>query len=174
MMHFEAIVEALTSTTNDVFQMMLGLNPERGEPYVNRNPPGPSTGIISVVGLAGSWIGTGTLCCTGEAACKISSKMLMMDCPEVNEDVLDAMAELTNMIIGNFKTAAENILGPMGLSIPTVIYGMQFTARSAGKEEWTIVPFFFEGEQIDVRVCLTPNRGLSHLLPMTNSTVATS
>lgn len=30
MMHFEAIVEALTSTTNDLLQMMLGLNPERG------------------------------------------------------------------------------------------------------------------------------------------------
>jgi chemotaxis protein CheX len=91
--------------------------------------------------------------------------MLMMPYTEVNEDVLDAVSELTNMILGNFKTAAEGELGPLGLSIPTVIYGLSFCARSAGKEQWIIVPFRCEGESFEVRVCLTPNRGFTHLAP---------
>lgn len=164
MMQLEHMVNTVTAITQEVCQTMLGMEVEVGAAYVDRNPPGPSHGIISLIGLAGAWMGTGSLCCSGDAACKLSSRFLMTEFDTVNEDVLDAMAELTNMIIGNFKTAAEEHLGPLGLSIPTVIYGMSFSARSAGKEEWLIVPFGFEGHTLDVRLCLTPNRGLSHLV----------
>ena len=40
--------------------------------------------------------------------------------------MLDAVAEVTNMIIGNVKTVLESRLGAMGLSTPTVIYGRNF------------------------------------------------
>ncbi len=59
--------------------------------------------------------------------------MLMTEAPSVNEDVLDAVAELTNMIIGSVKTDLESQLGPLGLSIPTVVFGRNFRTRSAGR-----------------------------------------
>jgi len=86
--------------------------------------------------------------------------MLGMDYTEVNEDVLDAISEIANMISGNFKTIAETYLGPLGLSIPTVVYGLNFSARTAGKEKWMVVPFACGDEIIEFKVCLTPNRGL--------------
>ncbi len=58
--------------------------------------------------------------------------MLMTEAPSVNEDVLDAVAELTNMIIGNVKTELEAQVGPLGLSIPTVVYGRNFQTKTAG------------------------------------------
>ena len=58
----------------------------------------------------------------------------MTESPAVNEEVLDAVGELTNMIIGNVKTVAEAIVGPLNLSVPTVIYGRNFTSRSLGKQ----------------------------------------
>ena len=172
MIQTETIVQQIISITQDVFQTMIGLDIVAGNYVVDRNPPGPSNGIISVIGLAGSWIGTGSICCSAEFGCKVSSQMLMMPYTEVNEDVLDAVSELTNMIIGNFKTAAENELGPLGLSIPTVIYGLNFCARSAGKEQWIIVPFHCENDTFEVRVCLTPNRGFTHLAPQMASSSA--
>jgi chemotaxis protein CheX len=172
MIQTDVIVKQIASITQNVFQTMIGLEVMPGQHVVDRNPPGPSSGIISVIGLAGTWIGTGSICCSGEFGCKISSQMLMVPYTEVNEDVLDAVSELTNMIIGNFKTAAESELGPLGLSIPTVIYGYSFCARSAGKEEWIIVPFTCEGEAFEVRVCLTPNRGFSYRAPQLANTVA--
>ena len=84
--------------------------------------------------------------------------MLMMDAQSVDGDVLDAVAEVANMIIGNVKTGLEQELGPMGMSIPTIIFGKNFSARSAGNEEWLTVPFTSEGERIEVKFCLTPNR----------------
>jgi CheY-specific phosphatase CheX len=44
--------------------------------------------------------------------------------------VLDAFAELIDMIIGNVKTALEEHLGPMGMSVPTVVHGKNFTTRT--------------------------------------------
>ena len=57
--------------------------------------------------------------------------LLITEYAAINEDVLDSVAEVTNMIIGNVKTALEDRLGAMGLSTPTVIYGRNFQTRSA-------------------------------------------
>ena len=47
-------------------------------------------------------------------ACRICSQMLMTESSAVNEEVLDAVAELTNMIIGSVKTDLESISGRSG------------------------------------------------------------
>jgi chemotaxis protein CheX len=158
-----AIVNAVHCATEEVFSTMLGLDVVAGEPYTETNAPGPSDGIIGVIGLAGVWVGTASVCCNVRMGCKMASQMLGMDYTEVNEDVLDAISEITNMIIGSFKTEAEMYFGPLGLSIPTVIYGLQFSARTAGKEQWVVVPFLCGEDSVDVKVCLTPNRGLPRM-----------
>ncbi len=158
------VVNAIRSATENEFSTMLGLPVAPGYPYTEFNPPLPRDGIIAVIGMAGVWVGSGSICCSGQTACLMSSQMLGIECPpEVNEDVLDAMSEITNMIVGGFKTAAEAYLGALGLSLPTVIYGLSFSARTAGKEQWTVVPFTGREVSLEVKICLTPNRGLSHL-----------
>jgi chemotaxis protein CheX len=62
------------------------------------------------------------------------------------------------MIIGNVKTSIEERLGPMGLSIPTVIYGRNFSSRTVGKQNWTVVPFHLGEERLEIQLCLAPNR----------------
>jgi chemotaxis protein CheX len=81
-----------------------------------------------------------------------------MEAEAVDGDVLDAVAEVANMVIGNVKTGLEQDLGPLGMSIPTIIFGKNFSARSAGSEEWLTVPFYCENERIEVKLCLAPNR----------------
>jgi Chemotaxis phosphatase CheX len=62
-------------------------------------------------------IGTGSISCSGSAACHMTSQMLGTEYQEMNEDVLDAVSEIANMIIGGFKTTAELYLGALGPSI---------------------------------------------------------
>ena len=81
----------------------------------------------------------------------------MTETSAVNEEVLDAVAELTNMIIGSVKTDLEAHLGPLGLSIPTVVFGRNFKTRSAGNTEWMNVTFDWDGERLLVKMCLAPN-----------------
>ena len=154
----QVLAHIVQSATHEVFTTMLSMELSPEGVFLEKTPPAPTEGVVSLIGLAGRWVGTGCLFCSGAFACRISSQMLMTPIASVGEDVLDVMAELTNMIIGNVKTGLEDALGPMGLSIPTVVYGKNFTTRSAGDGEWTVFPFSLDGERLDVKICLAPSR----------------
>jgi chemotaxis protein CheX len=158
----EKIVKAVQAATEEVFTTMLGMEVRAGDPYVETNAPGPTDGVVSLVGLAGSWSGSGSIHCSASFACKLCSQFLMTDFQSVDEEVLDAVAELANMIIGNFKNIAEADLGPLMLSIPTVVFGRNFTTRNLGKHEWTVIPFQCGDERFDVQICLIPTREPTH------------
>jgi chemotaxis protein CheX len=87
----------------------------------------------------------------------MASRLLLAKYDHLDEDVLDAVAEVTNMIIGNVKTGLEDRFGPMGLSTPTVIYGRNFQTRGARHQEWTVVPFPLGNERMCVQMCLAPS-----------------
>lgn len=158
----EELADLITRAATDVFTTMLGMELVSGAHYTDHKDPEPQDGVVSLIGMAGEWVGMGSVACSAEFACRISSNFLMSECPAVNDEVLDAVAEITNMIIGNVKTGLEERLGPMGLSIPTVVYGKNFTTRSLGQNEWTVVPFDCGGETMEVQVCLA-RRGEGHL-----------
>ncbi|HEX5227176.1 MAG TPA: chemotaxis protein CheX [Bryobacteraceae bacterium] len=153
----EDLAEAIRAATNDVFTTMLSLTVTAGEVFVEKEEAVPSSGVVSLIGLAGSWVGSGSLACSADCASKIASALLGTPYTAIDEDVLDAVAEVTNMIIGNVKTALETRLGAMGLSTPTVIYGRNFQTRSSGSQEWTVVPFDLEDSRMCVQVCIAPN-----------------
>jgi CheY-specific phosphatase CheX len=154
----DVIIHVLQSATRDVFATMLGMEVVSLPPHQESYPSSPSEGVVSLIGLAGAWMGTGAVSCSATLASKISSQMLMSETEAVNEEVLDVIAEITNMIIGNVKTGLEDRLGPMGLSIPTVVFGRNFTTRSIADGHWTVCPFQVGEEQLMVKLCLTPNR----------------
>jgi chemotaxis protein CheX len=58
------------------------------------------------------------------------------------------------MIVGGVKTDLEPYLGPLGLSIPTVIFGRNFKTRTAGSTEWIVVKFPWDDEVLLVKMCL--------------------
>ncbi len=158
------IVKALQVATGAVFTTMLDMEVRSGKPYVETNTPRPSDGVASLVGLAGSWTGIGSIHCSASFACKISSQLLLTEFHSVDEEVLDAVAELANLIIGSFKNIVEADLGPLMLSIPTVVFGSHFTTRNLGKPEWTVIPFKCGRERLEVQICLVPTR--EKLLPV--------
>jgi chemotaxis protein CheX len=153
----DELVEAIRAATGEVFTTMLNLSVTPGEVFVEKEEAVPSSGVVSLIGLAGSWVGSGSLACSAGCATKIASALLMASYEGINEEVLDAVAEVTNMIIGNVKTVLETRLGAMGLSTPTVIYGRNFQTRSSGNQEWTVVPFSLDDERMCVQVCIAPN-----------------
>lgn len=157
-MNSDQVICHITTAVQDVFSMMLGFELTPGEPYTTKTAPIPHAGVMAFVGLTGDWVGTGGLSCSASFACKMSSQFLLTKFDAVNEEVLDAVAEITNMIHGNVKTALESEVGPLGLSIPTVVLGRNFTCRPGGDAEWVIAPFQDGHEQMEVHFCLTPRR----------------
>jgi chemotaxis protein CheX len=166
----EIIVKSVTESTLQVFSTMLGVDIVCGEVSVQSGMPEATEGVVSFIGLAGSWAGTGSVSCSPILACRICAQMLMCEAAAVNEEVLDTVAELTNMIIGSVKTELEQHLGPLGLSIPTVVYGRNFKTKSAGGAEWIVVNFQWDDETLVVKLCLEPKEQAAHVLFHTSTT----
>jgi len=152
----QKLVEYATSATSEVFSTMLGMELEGQASRQDPDFPTINDGVMALVGLAGSWTGAGVICCTAAFACKLCNQFIGTAVEAVDEEVLDAVGEVANMIIGNFKTSVEEHVGALGLSVPTVIYGRNFTSRSIGQNSWTVLPFRSGDEVLEVRVCLAP------------------
>jgi chemotaxis protein CheX len=157
MMEQKAIIDSIQKATVDIFSTMLSLDP-KADPFRNATAcPSVQDGVMSFVSLDGPWVGTGVMTCTSGVACRLSAAFLMMpEVPAMNEEVLDCIGELTNMVIGNFKTDAESILGPLTLGVPTVIYGKNFMSRSMGGNDWLIMPFHCGEDEFEIQICLRP------------------
>lgn len=164
----DLIVDRIRHAAAEVCSTMLGVELPTGEASTENGSPAVNDGVVSLIGLAGAWVGTGCLSCSPALACRLCSLMLMTESSAVNEDVLDAVAELTNMIIGSVKNDLEPHLGPLGLSIPTVVFGRNFKTRSAGSTEWTVVRFPWEGDCLSVKLFLAPaeraSQSLTHVI----------
>ena len=161
----ETLIESMARATAQVFSTMLALEVQVTESLVEKGMPEATDGLVSFIGLAGTWAGTGSLTCTKNLGCRICSQMLMAESSSIDEDVLDAVAEITNMVIGSVKTDLEGLLGPLGLSIPTVVFGRNFTTKSAGSTDWMVVRFKCEDEYMSVKMCLAPSDKITHVIP---------
>lgn len=150
------IAEIVSSASDEVFSTMLNLRLDRGKVSVDRTNPPNFDGVLVLVGIAGTWLGLGRIAMSPRFACEIASGLLLTPCEVVNEEVLDAVAEIGNMIIGSVKVSLEEHLGALNLSVPTVLYGINYQARSMGATEWTVVPFKCGDEALEVRFCLMP------------------
>jgi chemotaxis protein CheX len=151
------LIDSICRSAINVFTTMLGVELGPGETSIEHGVLEANDGVVSFIGVAGAWAGSGVVVCSPELACRICNKMLMTENSAINEEVLDAVAEVTNMIIGCVKTDIEREVGPLGLSIPTVVFGKNFRTKSVGTTDWVIARFHWEDEILLVKMCLAPH-----------------
>ena len=152
----------IVSAACDVFGTMLNLTLEPAESHMEPVHPATYDGVVALIGVGGPWTGTGRISCSPEFACAMAGALLMSGYESVDEDVMDAVAEVVNMVVGNVKTLLEERIGSLALSIPTVIYGRNYKTRSAGVMEWTVVPFRCGAELLEVRFNLMETPKVTH------------
>lgn len=146
----------MRAATTEVFGTMLGIGIEPEEPGSGPAVESEEYGIVSLLGLTGEWTGSAGLCCSAPCGCWIASQMLYSEYPEVNDEVRDAVGEITNMIVGNFKNSIHAQTGPLGMSTPTVICGRQMTTANGGAHEWIVFRFRSAEHSFQLIVQLQP------------------
>jgi chemotaxis protein CheX len=105
----------------EVFQTMLNAKIERTGLGLMENNQAlyPVSGII---GISGKGVGTVVLSMQPSVAIKAASIMMMDDTlKEINDDVLDAVGELTNMICGDAKAKLAQY--QLSISLPNILCG---------------------------------------------------
>jgi chemotaxis protein CheX len=159
------LIRCILDATICVFDIMLDSAVVPGIPSADaREAEG---GLVSLVGLTGPWSGTGSFACTPGVASRLYSRLLPMDPPPdaeaITDEIMDTIAELTNMIVGNIKNVLEQRVGPMAINIPMVVYGRNFQFKRVAGATGISVPFAWGEDRFDVRLCLAVTAEKSQL-----------
>ncbi|NLY00591.1 MAG: chemotaxis protein CheX [Rhodopirellula sp.] len=118
-MQVEYINPFVTSLKN-AFKTMLNCDARRGAIAVKEGNRAKHS-VSGVIGLSGRAAGTVVLSFSEAVALKAASTMLMTEMTTIDEDVLDAVGELTNMVAGAAKAELEE--HQLQVSLPNVITG---------------------------------------------------
>lgn len=114
-------INPVISGLEHVFKTMLNCNVERTGLGLMENNQAlyPVSGII---GISGRGVGTVVLSMQESVALKSAGAMLMTDgLTEIDDDVLDAVGELTNMVCGEAKAKLEQYR--LSMSLPNILCG---------------------------------------------------
>jgi len=89
----------------------------------------PGKYFVSSIGFVGDYTGLISLYCSGDLSVHIAECMLGSKIDDVDEEVRDALGELTNLVVGTFKSKLGTDKQPFKQSIPAVIDGNDFTTN---------------------------------------------
>ncbi|MEW5773859.1 MAG: chemotaxis protein CheX [Thermodesulfobacteriota bacterium] len=147
------VVKPFLHAVENVISTMAMVEVKAGKPYMKRDNVacGDVSGIISMSGDR-----NGTISVTfSEAAIKvIVSNMLGEQITEMNQDVKDAVGELTNMISGQARRGLAEIGMTMNGGIPTVITGKDHSISHICKDPLLAIPFETPNGPFTVEVSL--------------------
>ncbi len=167
----DSIVEDIISCTNEVFETMIPMDIKcNGSYYRKENMI--SSDVTSLVSFTGEHSGIVAFFGSKDIAIKITSEMLGMEIAEIDQDVIDAMGELSNMIGGTLKNKVTETFGAMHLSVPIVIAGADMSISSSkdkngltsstgltcdSTNSWMMTPFTSDGETFNIGFVVKKN-----------------
>lgn len=135
------IINPFAASTVSVFATMLGCQLTRGSLQLRSNRLRPEYEINGLVGLTGVVSGTVVLSMQEQVALHAAEAMLgrgsLPNC--VNDEVIDAVGEITNMVAGAAKAYLSAY--ELNLSIPTVIIGKNTRIGFNSKVDPICVPY---------------------------------
>jgi chemotaxis protein CheX len=109
--------------------------------------------IMALIGLSGPIRGTVALVFPVSTALAMVSRLVGSDQHVVDETVLDAVAEMVNMVAGGAKTKLKKADGvPIDLGLPTVVRGQSYMVAYSSHSVWLDVPFSSELGAFNLRV----------------------
>jgi len=145
-------INPFLEATMSVLKTMAFLEPIPGNPYIKKG--GAASGDISgIVGITGE--AEGSLCLSFSKGCIlfIISKMLGEEQKEINEEVKDAVGELTNMISGDSRRRLQEIGHSFQGAIPSVISGPEHEVKHITRGPILSIPFTTQAGDFIVEVC---------------------
>lgn len=132
--HINPFLKAVTNT----FATMLSVEAHRGELALG-DPNSRMYPISGLIGLSGKAHGMVVINLSTEVALRAASTMLMTECTEVDDDVIDAVGELANMVAGQAKTELQEY--DLSVGLPNVVTGEGHSVRFPSASPPLAVPF---------------------------------
>ena len=123
-----ALKDTLLDSAKEVFESMVFM------PLSLVDEEMPDTGeamLLGTITFTGSLEGCLSISCGDAGARTIAANMLCLDSPDElsDEDIIDAIGEIANMVMGSVKTRIQDTVPDITISIPSVIQGRELHSR---------------------------------------------
>ncbi len=147
-------INPFIKATIESFSTMIGIDikPDKIRLKDNANTTHDISGII---GLSGGARGAIALSFPRDCALDVVSKFIGEEVTDINEDVTDAIGELSNIIAGYAKKDLTEF--SIQISLPSVITGQGHKVSDAKDVKAMIIPFVYENYTFDLGVALVSN-----------------
>ncbi|MCG8620086.1 MAG: chemotaxis protein CheX [Desulfobacterales bacterium] len=146
------LVNPFINATINVLETMAFVTVTAGKPYLKKDnvAVGDVTGVLGLTGVA-----HGTIAVTFEEKCILTvvSNMFGETMDSLNEDIADAVGELTNMISGQARRELDEVGKVFKAAIPSVITGKNHTIRHYSDGPKIAIPFETDGGKFTIEVC---------------------
>ncbi|RLB87626.1 MAG: chemotaxis protein CheX [Deltaproteobacteria bacterium] len=146
------LINPFIDATICVLETMAFVKVMPGKPYLKKDnfAVGDVTGILGLTGIA-----NGTIAVTFEEKCilTIVSNMFGEPMDTLNDDISDAVGELTNMISGQARRGLEQMGKVFKAAIPSVVTGKNHSIRHYSEGPKIAIPFNTDGGNFTIEVC---------------------
>lgn len=113
------MAQAIEQAALEVFALMVGVDLALVAQSTTAWPQHEST-VVSSFELSGAISGTARVFYPLPLANRMTCRMLQVEPPVAEMDILDAAGEIANMIVGNVRNCLGNPWGPIDIGTPTV------------------------------------------------------
>ena len=149
-------VNSFVEGVGGVFGTMVGVAAHRCPMKVSEGS-GDGAALTSLVGICGSALhGMVVMRFPRETALDVATRMGGQPQETIGAEVIDAVAELVNMIAGSAK-AKLNCEPPLQLGMPTVVEGGDYKVSYPGKSTWLEVPFESDAGRFTLELTFVSN-----------------
>ncbi len=146
------LINPFINATINVLETMAFISVTAGKPYVKTDnvAVGDVSGVLGLTGVA-----NGTIAVTFEEKCilTIVSNMFGETMTELNNEIADAVGELTNMISGQARRELEQIGKVFKAAIPSVVTGRDHSIIHYSDGPKIAIPFSTESGEFTIEVC---------------------
>ena len=146
------LVNPFINATINVLETMAFVDVNAGRPYVKSDSVavGDVSGVLGLTGVA-----NGTISVTFEEECilTIVSNMFGETMSELNNEIADAVGELTNMISGQARRELEEMGKVFKAAIPSVITGRKHSIVHYSDGPKIAIPFNTADGDFTIEVC---------------------
>lgn len=139
--------------TIHVLKTMTMTEPVAGKPYLKKDNQAKGD-VSGIIGFTGSARGSLAISFSKSSILKIVSNMLGENYTEINNEVRDAVGEITNMISGVARKNLESQGFIVQAAIPTIISGENHAILHVLGGPSMIIPFSTKAGPFYVDVCL--------------------
>lgn len=139
--------------TLEVLKKMALIEPRPGKAYLKESSIAGGD-VSGIIGFTGDVVGTLAISFSEACICNICSRMRGELYSVVNQDVFDAVDEITNMVSGVARTYMEKDGMALYTALPSVVYGKNHTINHIINSPGIVIPFSTDQGAFVVDVCI--------------------